>query len=109
MTRRGLGEFEQQVMLTILRAGGEAYSVPLVLELEKLSGREVSQAAVYIVLRRLEEKGLVSSRMEDASETGTGRTRRYFRLEAEGLARLRESRQMMRRFWDGIEDVLEEV
>ena len=109
MTRRGLGEFEQQVMLTILRAGGEAYSVPLVLELEKLSGREVSQAAVYIVLRRLEEKGLVSSRMEDASETGTGRVRRYFRLESEGLARLRESRQMMRRFWEGIEDRLEEV
>ncbi len=109
MTRKGLGEFEHQVLLAILRAGGEAYSVPLVIELEELSGREVSQAAVYIVLRRLEEKGLVASRMEEASETGTGRSRRYFALRPTGLERLRESRRMLTRFWDGIEDVLEDV
>ena len=54
MTRRGLGEFEQQVLLTILQLGGEAYSVPMVVELEGRSGREVSQSAVYIALRRLE-------------------------------------------------------
>ena len=109
MSRHGLGEFEHQVLLAILRAGGEAYSVPLVIELETLSQREVSQAAVYIVLRRLEEKGLVSSRMEDASEIESGRSRRYFELKPAGLERLRESRQMLARFWDGIEDVLEGV
>ena len=108
MSRRGLGEFEQQVMLGILRLGGEAYSVPLVLELEERSGRDVAQAAVFIVLRRLEEKGLLSSRLEHAEATGSGRTRRYFKLESEGLGRLKESRRMLTRFWDGIDDVLEE-
>ena len=78
MGRKGLGEFESQVLLAIIRLGGEAYSVPLVLELEERSGRDVAQAAVFIVLRRLEGKGLVSSRMEDAVDTGTGRARRYF-------------------------------
>jgi DNA-binding PadR family transcriptional regulator len=81
----------------------------LVLELEERSGREVSQAAVYIVMRRLEEKGLVGSRMEEAADTGTGRTRRYFRLKPAGMERLRESRRVLTRFWDGIEDLLEEV
>ena len=109
MSRRGLGEFEQQVMLGILRLGGEAYSVPLVLELEERSGRDVAQAAVFIVLRRLEEKGLLSSRLEQAEATGSGRTRRYFKLESEGLARLKESRRVLTRFWDGIDDVLEEA
>jgi DNA-binding PadR family transcriptional regulator len=108
MTRKSLGEFEHQVLLTILRLGGEAYSVPLVIALEELSGREVAQAAVYIVLRRLEDKKLVSSRMEDATQTDSGRSRRYFKLEPAGLARLRESRRMLARFWDGIEEVLEE-
>ena len=107
MSRKGLGEFEHQVLLTILRLGGEAYSVPLVIELEERSGREVSQAAVYIVLRRLEDKGLVSSRMEDATETESGRNRRYFRLETTGMEHLRASRAMFTRFWDGIEEVLE--
>ena len=109
MTRRGLGEFEQQVLLTILQLGGEAYSVPMVVELEQRGGREVSQAAVYIALRRLEEKGLVSSRMESAGDTGTGRERRYFGIEPEGLVLLRESRRTMDRFWEGLDTGLEEA
>jgi len=109
MTRKGLGEFEQLVLLTILRLDGEAYSVPMVVELEERSGREVSQAAVYIALRRLEEKGLVSSRMEAAATTGTGRERRYFRVTPEGLVLLRESRRTMDRFWEGVEAGLEKA
>jgi len=108
MTRRRLGEFEQQVLLTILRIGGEAYSVPIVVEMETLSGREVSQAAVYIALRRLEEKGLVSSRTQGSDATETGRERRYFRVEPRGLELLRESRSTMARFWEGLDAVVEE-
>jgi len=53
MPKETLGEFEHQVLLAILRLGGEAYSVPIVVELEQRTGREVAQAAVFIVLRRL--------------------------------------------------------
>lgn len=108
MTRRSLGEFEQQVLLTILRLGGESYSVPMVMEMESLSGREISQAAVYIALRRLEEKGLVSSRMAGADDTETGRERRYFRVTSDGLSLLRTSRTTMARFWEGLDPGLEE-
>ena len=59
MSRETLGEFEHKVMLAILRLGGEAYSVSIVEELEERTDREVAQAAVFIVLRRLEEKGLL--------------------------------------------------
>jgi len=108
MGRKGLGELEQQVLLALLRLGGEAYSVPLVVEMENRSGQEVAQAAVFIVLRRLEDKGLVSSRIESAEETGTSRQRRYFKLESEGLARLEEARQLAERLWDGIDTIPEE-
>lgn len=109
MARRSLGEFEKQVMLTILQLGGEAYSVPMVVELEARSGREVSQAAVYIALRRLEEKGLVTSRMEAGDETDTGRERRYFRVAPEGLELLRRSRETMERFWEGLDGLVGEA
>lgn len=108
MTRRGLGEFEQQVLLTILRLGGEAYSVPMVMEMESVGGRPVSQAAVFIALRRLEEKGLVSSRMEGPGDTESGRERRYFRVNQAGLELLRESRRTMARYWEGLDHGLEE-
>jgi DNA-binding PadR family transcriptional regulator len=106
MGKNVLGEFEHQVLLAILRLGSESYSVPIVLELEERTRREVAPAKVYIALRRLEEKGLVSSRMTEG-EDGS-RTRRYFAITSEGMDRLRESRQTLVRLWEGVAPVLDE-
>jgi DNA-binding PadR family transcriptional regulator len=102
--RDSLGEFEHQVLLAILQQGGESYSVPIVVELEERAGREVTQAAVFIVLRRLQQKGLLRSRMAD----GSGRSRRYFRITAAGMRRLRESRQALLQLWEGLDAALDE-
>jgi DNA-binding PadR family transcriptional regulator len=107
MGRGGIGEFEHQILLAILQQGGESYSVPIVLELEARAGREVTQAAVFIVLRRLEEKGLLRSRME-AGEEGGSRTRRYFRITAAGMSQLRASRRALLRLWEGLDAALDE-
>lgn len=109
MPRDTLGDFEHQVLLAILRLGGEAYSVPVVLELEERTGREVAQAAVFIVLRRLEEKGLLRSRMDDHALKDTGRVRRYFKLTPSAMRRLKESRRTLVRLWDGVEATLDKA
>jgi DNA-binding PadR family transcriptional regulator len=109
MAKEILGEFEHQVLLAILRLGGEAYSVAIVVELEERTGREVAQAAVFIVLRRLEEKGLLTSRMDDHATHDTGRVRRYFKPTPEALRRLKESRRTLARLWEGLETTLEEA
>ena len=109
MGKDRLGEFEHQVLLAMLRLGGEAYSVPLVLELEERTGREVSQSAVFIVLQRLEKKGLLSSRMDDHAKKETGRVRRYFALAPEAVERLKESRQAFFSLWEGVGAQLDEA
>lgn len=85
MGRSALGEFEHQVLLAILRLGKEAYSVPIVAELESRTGRDVSTSAVYIALRRLEKKGLLVSRLEPPEESGEPYPRRWFTLTAAAL------------------------
>lgn len=109
MAKETLGEFEHQVLLAILRLGGEAYSVPLVVELEERTGREVAQAAVFIVLRRLENKGLLTSRMDDHAVEQTGRVRRYFKPTPEAIRRLKESRRALVRLWEGLDATLDEA
>jgi PadR family transcriptional regulator PadR len=94
-----LQHFELHLLLAMLREGGDTYSVPLVLALEKRMGRPVSQAAVFIGLSRLEKKGLVASRLD---EPDTGRTRRYFKLTRQGLAAVREHRSEHARLWRGL-------
>ena len=102
MARDALGEFEHRVLLAILRLEAESYSVPIVLELEEKTGKPVAPAAVYIALRRLEKRGLVSSRLVEAEKENGGRERRYFRIEAEGLERLKESRRALLDLWEGL-------
>src|ERR671916_2069891 len=102
MTHQGLGEFEQLVLLAIVHLRGEAYGIPIVDEIERRTGRSVSRAAVYITLRRLEEKGFVSSWMSEPTPERGGKGRRYVKLEAEGARALIEARQAAERMWQGL-------
>lgn len=102
MPKQSLGEFEQMVLLAIIRLENEAYGVPIVEEIERCTGRTVSAAAVYVAIRRMEEKRLVSSWMSEPLPERGGKARRQVKVEPEGLRLLRESRAMMDALWQGV-------
>jgi DNA-binding PadR family transcriptional regulator len=105
MPRDTLGDLEHQAMLALLRLGDNAYTAPIVDELQARTGRDATVAAVYIVLRRLEDKGLVRSEMRDPGPAG-GRDRRYFAVTDEGVARLRQARAAYTNLWEGLDGVM---
>jgi len=70
----GPGEFEPMVLLAIVRLRGEVYGVRIVVE--RRTARTVSRAAVYLALRRLEKKGLISTSMGDPTTERGGKRRR---------------------------------
>ncbi|MGW8267918.1 MAG: PadR family transcriptional regulator [Longimicrobiales bacterium] len=101
MSRDALGDLEHQVLLATLRLKGEAYSVSVVLEIEERTHRSPAQSAVFIALRRLEEKGLLRSSLEKR-DGEVGRNRRYFQITPGGMERLREMREALLGLWDGV-------
>lgn len=103
MTHQGLGEFEQLVLLAIVHLGDEAYGVPIVDEIERRTGRSVARAAVYVTLRRLEEKGFVSSWLGDPTPERGGKGRRYVKLEAAGVRALADARNAAESMWRGLD------
>ena len=107
MARDSLGEVEQLVMLAILRLGDDAYGVPIVEEIRQRTGRDVQRAAVYIALRRLRQKGLVSSWLADPEPVPGGKAKRYFRVEPAGIERLADARSTLRNMWDGLQPLLD--
>ncbi|HEY9225513.1 MAG TPA: PadR family transcriptional regulator [Gemmatimonadaceae bacterium] len=108
MTRsRPLGEFEHLVLLAILRLGDEAYAPAILEELETRTGRPPSPGSMYVTLDRLEEKGLLRSRLADATDPRGGRPRRYVSVTPLGVRQLRESRTALLKLWRGLEGVLE--
>ena len=103
MPKRALGEFEQLVLLAILRVGEDAYAVPIIREIEAQAGRKASHAAVHVALRRLEEKGLVASQLGEATPERGGRGKRYYQVLPEAERQLKESREALLKMWDGLE------
>ena len=103
MAETPIGEFEQLVMLALVRVGEDAYGVPIHEELAARARRSVSVAAVYKTLERLEAKGYVSTRIGEPTAERGGRRRKYFKLEPKGRQALRESLATLRRMTAGIE------
>lgn len=103
MGRDSLGEFEQLVLLACLRLGASAYTVSVVDEIGRRTGRETSHASVYVALRRMEKKGLVRSELGEATPERGGRPKRFFRVLPEALPQLRDARDALLAMWDGLE------
>jgi PadR family transcriptional regulator, regulatory protein PadR len=100
-----LGEFELMVLLAAIRLGDDAYGVPITREIEQRSRREVALGSVYAALERLEEKGLVTSRLGDPTAARGGRAKRFFRVTAQGLRDIRETQRALVNLWRGLPEL----
>jgi PadR family transcriptional regulator PadR len=86
-----IGQFEQMVLLAILRKQPSAYGIAIQDELRVRTGREYSVGAIYATLDRLEKKGFVKTKQGEATAQRGGRRKLYFSLTALGQSALQAS------------------
>jgi PadR family transcriptional regulator, regulatory protein PadR len=104
MSGRGyLGEFEHIIVLAVLRLGGRAYGVTVRQEIEFRTNREVSIGAVYATLERLERKGYVKSHSGDPTPARGGRSKRFFRATAKGVAAVHRTQRALHSMTEGLD------
>ena len=101
-----LGEFEQLVLLGVLHGAESAYGVPVWREIGARTGREVSLAAVYKTLDRLEAKGPVRSHVGAPTAERGGRAKRLYRVTPPGLRAVKAALDGVRRMAAGLDQVL---
>jgi len=106
MPRENLGDVEHFVLVALLHLGGESYGVPIMDEIATRTGRAISRPAVYIALRRLESKGLLNSRVGEATAERGGRAKRYFKLTKAGARQLKQSRDAFVRMWEDADHLI---
>lgn len=90
-----LGEFEQVVLLALLRLKDSAYGVTVRREIQARTGRNVAIGAVYACLERLERKGFVSATVSEPEPVPGGRAKKIFRMTRPGAEAFRQARRMM--------------
>lgn len=98
-----LGEFEQVVLLAILRLEREAYGVTIRSEIAACTGREPAPGALYTTLDRMEEKGIVRSWYGESTPQRGGRAKRFFLLTKAGLAALVSAQRAYQSLLDGLD------
>ena len=106
-TAQALGDFEQLVLMGVLRLGEEAYGAAIRQEIHARSGRDVSINAVYTTLERLEGKGLLRSWTGEPMAQRGGRRRKFYALRPAGVTALRHAYRAFTAMADGFEDRLE--
>jgi PadR family transcriptional regulator PadR len=99
----GLGEFEQIVLLAILRLDHNAYGVTIREEIAACTDRDPAPGALYTTLDRLEEKGLVTSSLGDPTPQRGGRAKRFFTVSASGVRAVTVAQRNYRRLMDGLQ------
>ena len=97
-----LGEFEHIMVLALLRLEDRAYGVTVRQEIELRTHREVSIGAVYATLDRLETKGYVKSRRGDPTPERGGRSKRFFRVTAKGVAAVNRTQRALQNMTEGL-------
>jgi PadR family transcriptional regulator len=98
-----LGEFEHIVLLAVLRLGDQAYGVTVRREIEARTRREVSIGAIYATLDRLEAKGYVKSRSGDPTPERGGRSKRFFRVAAQGVSAVNRTHRALQSLTEGLD------
>jgi DNA-binding PadR family transcriptional regulator len=104
MKGTNLGEFEELVLLTIAALVNDAYSVAICDELAKHTGRDAKLGVVHAVLNRLEEKGLVKSRLGEATNVRGGKRKRFYTVTSAGKASLLKAKEVRDQLWQLIPD-----
>lgn len=101
-----LGDFEQLVLLGVLRLGDDAYGAAIRQEIHRRSGRDVSINAVYTTLDRLETKGMLRSFIGEPTAQRGGRRRKFYTVNPAGMAAIRQAYHAVRSMADGLDDRL---
>ncbi len=103
-----LGEFEQLVLLAILRLGDDASGSAIREAVQEGSQRTVWIGAIYTTLQRMTDKGLVTSTMTEAKRAGE-RKRKTFALSADGRASISQAYETWARMTRGLKPKLESM
>ncbi|HEX9698307.1 MAG TPA: PadR family transcriptional regulator [Acidobacteriota bacterium] len=80
-----LGRLEQLLLFAVLRLDEDAYGATIRREIRERTGRSLTTGAIYTTLRRLEDRGLVSSWVGEPTPERGGRRKKFYRLEPAGL------------------------
>ena len=104
-----IGEFEQVVLLSLLRLGNGTWGAAIRRDIQERIGRELPVSVVYVTLQRMERKGFVKSYVGEPIAERGGRRRRHYLIDTKGEHALGRSYRALQKMTEGLEERLESL
>jgi PadR family transcriptional regulator PadR len=105
MSTKFISRSEEFLLLAVWRLKENAYGVTIRNQIEQAIGKTWAYGALFVMLRRLEKKGYLTSRFADPSPQRGGKSKRIFRLSPLGAKALKEVRKAQNSVWSGIDEL----
>lgn len=102
MKKTKLGEFEELVLLTVVVLQEDAYGVEIKKELEERLDEKLSVGSIQSALKRMEEKGFLTSEFGEATNKRGGKRKRIYSATPYAHRVLSEMKDIRARLWDSI-------
>ncbi len=93
---------EEYVLLAVLKLGADAYSIPILEHIEKMTQKKWTLGGIYIPLYRLEEKGYLQSELGDPSKERGGKRKRFYQITPKGKSALKSHKKIQMAMWDEV-------
>lgn len=102
MENKFISRSEEFLLLAVWRLKDDAYGVEIRKQLKEATGKAWAYGALFVMLQRLEKKGYLASYFTDPSSYRGGKSKRIFKLTAQGVKALKAVRDAHRSVWSGI-------
>ena len=102
MKKTKLGEFEELVLLTVAALQADAYGVEIKRELEDRIKETLSVGSIQSALKRMEEKGFLTSAFGETTQKRGGKRKRIYTTTSYGRKVLNEMKEIRAGLWEAI-------
>ena len=102
MKKTKLGEFEELVLLTVVVLQDDAYGVEIKRELEERLDEKLSVGSIQSALKRMEQKGFLTSEFGEATKKRGGKRKRIYHATAYAHKVLQEMKDIRSKLWASI-------
>ena len=99
MKKTKLGEFEELVLLAVAALQADAYGVEIKRELEHRLRTTLSVGSIQSALKRMEDKGFLTSSWGEATQKRGGKRKRIYKTTSLAHKVLNEMREIRNGLW----------
>lgn len=102
MKKNRLGEFQELILMTVIVLEGDAYGNEIQRELEERLHERLSVGAIQTALKRMEEKGFLTSDWGEATQKRGGKRKRIYSATPYAHQVLQEMKDVRTQLWNAM-------